>query len=653
MNAEYPTGFNDVINVIVGCADGMYYEYSGVSGQSGWKRVQGYIERNGWLRFYKQSAVDALKYNDSTNNKLVDLENGMYGVAWIYMVHDNSCHVVYGQGAYTSEEAKQAALPSPLPGILAAYSTLVGKMTFSRGATTFENAESPFIEKFISSGVSLHNDLAGLDGGNSTQNRYYHLDERAYNLVNTFADVVDVSPEGDLDIVGDYSGANALFSGNLTVGGTTSGITKTMVGLGLVDNTADSAKNVLSATKWTTARTIALSGEVAGSISFDGSTDINISTTIQPNSVALGTDTTGNYVNSVVAGAGITVTGVVGEGWTPSIALAPVGTPGTYTKVSTNDKGQVVSGGSLTANDIPNLDASKITSGIIDAARLPAYVDDVLEYANLSAFPAVGESGKIYIALDTNKAYRWSGSTYIYITSGAVDSVAGKTGVVTLVKADVGLGNVDNTSDLNKIISTATQTELDLKANLVSPALTGIPTAPTAAAGTNTTQIATTAFVAGAVIGAVPVSTIIAIADGVVPTGFLECNGATISRSTYSALFSKISTLYGAGDGSTTFKIPDLRGEFIRGFDNGRGVDSDRRLGTQQEYDWKGFYMMNTGQNTYNYSHNEVYHGKSTTGYNGNTFVGYWAAPSAALGTKWDTSEIRPRNIAMMYCIKY
>jgi microcystin-dependent protein len=195
--------------------------------------------------------------------------------------------------------------------------------------------------------------------------------------------------------------------------------------------------------------------------------------------------------------------------------------------------------------------------------------------------------------------------------------------------------------------------DANLHTYLASPALTGIPTAPTASVGTNTTQLATTAFVAEAVIGAVPVSTIIAIANGVVPTGFLECNGATISRSTYSALFSKISTLYGAGDGNTNFAIPDLRGEFIRGFDNGRGIDSGRTLGTQQGYDWKGFYMMNTGQNTYNYSHSETYHGKSTTNYNGNTFVGYWAAPSAALGTKWDTSEIRPRNIAMMYCIKY
>lgn len=66
---------------------------------------------------------------------------------------------------------------------------------------------------------------------------------------------------------------------------------------------------------------------------------------------------------------------------------------------------------------------------------------------------------------------------------------------LVLVKADVGLGTVDNTSDANKPVSTAQQTALNLKANLASPALTGTPTAPTPAAATNTTQIATTAFV--------------------------------------------------------------------------------------------------------------------------------------------------------------
>lgn len=79
-----------------------------------------------------------------------------------------------------------------------------------------------------------------------------------------------------------------------------------------------------------------------------------------------------------------------------------------------------------------------------------------------------------------------------------VTSVAGKTGAVTLGKADVNLGDVDNTSDANKPISAATQIALDAKAPLASPALTGNPTAPTPAATDNNTSIATTKFVRAA-----------------------------------------------------------------------------------------------------------------------------------------------------------
>lgn len=68
----------------------------------------------------------------------------------------------------------------------------------------------------------------------------------------------------------------------------------------------------------------------------------------------------------------------------------------------------------------------------------------------------------------------------------------------TLNKTAVGLANVDNTSDADKPVSTATQTALNLKADLASPTFTGVPTAPTAAPGTSTTQVATTAFVAAA-----------------------------------------------------------------------------------------------------------------------------------------------------------
>ena len=90
------------------------------------------------------------------------------------------------------------------------------------------------------------------------------------------------------------------------------------------------------------------------------------------------------------------------------------------------------------ANGYAGLDAA----GKVPANQLPSYVDDILEFANLVAFPATGEAGKIYVALDTNKTYRWSGSAYVEIS-----------------------------------------------------ALSGTPTAPTAANGTNNTQIATTAFV--------------------------------------------------------------------------------------------------------------------------------------------------------------
>jgi len=129
---------------------------------------------------------------------------------------------------------------------------------------------------------------------------------------------------------------------------------------------------------------------------------------------------------------------------------------------------------SLTEKGAPNGVAQLDGSGVVLLSQLPSYVDDVLEYADLASFPATGEAGKIYVATDTNKTYRWSGTVYVYITSGAVDSVAGKTGVVTLVKADVGLGNVDNTTDLLKPVSTAAQTALDGKVD-DAQVLTNVP----------------------------------------------------------------------------------------------------------------------------------------------------------------------------------
>ena len=116
---------------------------------------------------------------------------------------------------------------------------------------------------------------------------------------------------------------------------------------------------------------------------------------------------------------------------------------------------------------MPNGIATLDSAGNIPASQLPSYVDDVLEYESVAAFPATGVTDKIYVETTGNTTYRWSGTTYVKITSGEVSSVAGKKGIVTLTKEDVGLSNVDNTSDLSKPISIATQAVLSVLDNKV------------------------------------------------------------------------------------------------------------------------------------------------------------------------------------------
>ncbi len=79
-----------------------------------------------------------------------------------------------------------------------------------------------------------------------------------------------------------------------------------------------------------------------------------------------------------------------------------------------------------------------------------------------------------------------------------------------------------------------------------------------------------------------PPSTIGWFSRSTAPAGWLKANGAAVSRSVYSDLFNAIGTTFGAGNGSTTFNLPDYRGEFLRGWDDGRGVDSGRAFGSAQ-----------------------------------------------------------------------
>jgi hypothetical protein len=146
-----------------------------------------------------------------------------------------------------------------------------------------------------------------------------------------------------------------------------------------------------------------------------------------------------------------------------------------------------------------------LTNGKIDANQLPsvAITDTFVVASQVDMLALTAQTGDVAIRTDISKSFILQGVDPANIGNwqelrtpvDVVQSVAGKTGVVTLVKADVGLSNVDNTTDLSKPVSTATQTALNLKANLASPTFTGTPTAPTPLSSDNGTTLATTAFV--------------------------------------------------------------------------------------------------------------------------------------------------------------
>ena len=154
-----------------------------------------------------------------------------------------------------------------------------------------------------------------------------------------------------------------------------------------------------------------------------------------------------------------------------------------------------------------------------------------------------------------------------------------------------------------------------------------------------------------------PSGTIIYTARTTAPTGYLKANGAAVSRTTYADLFTAIGTIYGSGDGSTTFNVPDLRGEFVRGFDDSRGIDSGRTLGSAQAG------MVGPHNHTINdpgHSHSvniNVY--QQGAGPNASTDManraGNTQSSTATTGITINNNsgtENRPRNIALMACIK-
>ena len=155
-----------------------------------------------------------------------------------------------------------------------------------------------------------------------------------------------------------------------------------------------------------------------------------------------------------------------------------------------------------------------------------------------------------------------------------------------------------------------------------------------------------------------PVGSLIIWPTATPPTGYLECDGAALSRASYAALFGVLGTTYNkATDATDKFRVPDLRGEFIRGWDHGRNADKDRAIGSSQKATrvYRRNYFPSGWQNAmYDRDHRasadidgaiEVI-SAGTTGRSNSALKGLTDG-------KLDGVRVRPRNVALMVAIKY
>ena len=155
----------------------------------------------------------------------------------------------------------------------------------------------------------------------------------------------------------------------------------------------------------------------------------------------------------------------------------------------------------------------------------------------------------------------------------------------------------------------------------------------------------------------VPTGSVITWLTATPPSGYLECDGSVINRTTYASLFAVIGTSFGVGDGSTTFGLPDFRGEFLRGFDNGAGNDPDAASRTDRGDGTTGDNVGTkqadaTDVNGLSASTTATENAQSLQPNTGGAHD-LSRGPSAVVTVSSTDNETRPRNVAVMYCIKF
>ena len=314
---------------------------------------------------------------DTTGNYMSDLTQGT-GVSITHTPGEGSnATIAIGQAVGTSSSVQFAAVTAPLIGNASTATTLENARTISlggdvSGSVSFNGSSDVSISATIQpNSVSLGTDTSGDYVSSLVAGTGVTLTNNSGETATpTVAIGQDVATSASVT----FASVNAPVSGNAT--------------------TASTLQN---------SRTISLSGDVSGSVSFNGSSNVDIVTTVQPNSVALGTDTTGNYVNDLTAGTGVTVTHTPGEGSSPTVAIGQsVATSASVTFAKVDTTGDVTVGGNLTVNG---------TTTTLNTETLAIEDNIVVLNSNVTGSPTTNAGIEIERGTSANVSVRWNEST--------------------------------------------------------------------------------------------------------------------------------------------------------------------------------------------------------------------------------------------------
>ncbi|OWY38049.1 hypothetical protein CEK28_14065 [Xenophilus sp. AP218F] len=314
---------------------------------------------------------------------------------------------------------------------------------------------------------------------------------------------------------------------------------------------------------------------------------------------------------AIVAGQGVTVSNGDGKAGNPTIALANSGAAaGTYGMVTVDAMGRVTAGRQMQAADVPGLDWSKITSGT--PTTLAGYgISDAVAAADLAARGLFGSAQNI----GSGSCVDFRSNGLYHVSETASDRPMNSNGMLLVNFLNEKWGSLT-------YYAWGGQTFEARKEN---------------GAWKSWRRLSDT----DAVTAAAPPGKVSHFAMTVPPASWVKCDGALLSRAAYPALFAAIGTTFGAGDGKTTFGVPDLRGEFVRGWDDSRGIDVGRSFGSGQSDEIK--------------SHRHNLWGDAVMSFSGS---GRLPTVAEAAFESWVQTEVaggaetRPRNVALLACIK-